>query len=334
MRESVERGRTGSACEQTRHDEPVDRQATVPGGRSSSLYEAFVPPYLNFVRQHRGRRTTHQLENGLGRFFSWLEGLGIADLHQLSAGHVRDYVSSLHHFKRSTIAVHASALRGFLSYLRLQGTLTTDLVHAVEVPRVYQMSQPPQVVDEGTVERLIAAVDRSTALGKRDYAMLLLAARCGLRSSDIRALRFENIHWREQRLVFVQSKTQRPLELPLLADVDEALVEYIRQGRPACAAREVFVRHVAPIRPIARRNHLWTVMGRTVRAAGITLSGPGRGLHLLRHCLATRMLEKGVPFDTISDVLGHMSVDTTRRYAQVDLAGLRSVALSEAEVRG
>ena len=145
MRESVKRGRRGFACEQTRHDETVDRQAAVHGDRSSSLYEAFVPPYLNFVRQHRGRRTTHQLENGLGRFFSWLEGLSIADLHHLSAGHVRDYVSSLQHFKRSTIAVHASALRGFLSYLRLQGALTTDLVYAVEVPRVYQMSRPPQV---------------------------------------------------------------------------------------------------------------------------------------------------------------------------------------------
>jgi integrase len=193
------------------------------------------------------------------------------------------------------------------------------------------MSQPPQVLGEEIVERLLAAVDRSNPMGKRDLAMLLLAARYGLRSSDIRGLRFDHIRWREQRIVLVQSKTQRPLELPLLAEVDHALASYIRDGRPPCPDREIFVRHVAPITRLCRRNNLWPVMVRAQRAAGI--EGPIRGLHLLRHCAATRMLRRGVDFDTISDILGHSSVDATRRYAQVDLAGLKSVALSEAEVR-
>ena len=203
---------------------------------------------------------------------------------------------------------------------------------AVELPRVYSMSQPPQVLDEETVERLLAAVNRSSSLGKRDLAMLLLAARYGLRPSDIRGLRFDHIHWREQRIVLVQSKTQRPLELPLLVEVDHALACYIREGRPSCPAREIFVRHIAPIAPLAKRNNLWPVMRRTLRTAGIEVPGE-RGIRLLRHSLATRLLRRGVNFDTISDILGHGSVDTTRRYAQVDLTGLKSVTLSEAEVR-
>ena len=161
--------------------------------------------------------------------------------------------------------------------------------------------------------------------------MLLLAARYGLRSSDIRGLRFDHIHWREQRIVLVQSKTQRLLELPLLAEVDHALASYIREGRPPCPDREIFVRHVAPITRLARRNNLWPVMGRAQRAAG--LGEQVGGLHLLRHSAATRLLRRGVAFDTISDILGHSSVDATRRYAQVDLAALKSVALSEVEVR-
>ena len=300
---------------------------------SSKLYERYVPGFVRFARRHRGRRTTHQLENALGRFFGWLEGDGVVDLDSLTTQHIRDFISSLEHFRPATIAVHASALRGFLKYLHSSGMLTADLAPAVERPRLYRLSQPPKVLDPETVESLLAAVDRSTALGMRDFAMLLLAARYGLRPSDIRSLCFDNIRWREQRIVLLQRKTQRPLELPLLADVSEALIDYIRRSRPPCDAREIFVRHMAPIGPLALRNNLWPVMDRALRAAGLDLQHPRRGLQLLRHSLATRLLSQGVSLDTISDVLGHESVETTRRYAQVDIVGLQSVALTEAEVR-
>jgi integrase/recombinase XerD len=257
---------------------------------------------------------------------------GLVGLGQLTASLLRDFLSSLAGFRRSTIAVHASALRGFLAYLHLEGVLDRDLAPAIELPPVYSMVQPPQVLKDETVERLLAAVDCSSPLGKRDLAMLLLATRYGLRSADIRGLRFDHVHWREQRIVLVQSKTQRRLELPLLAEVDHALVSYIREGRPSCPAREIFVRHVIPIAPLARRNSLWSVMSRVLAAAGVEIPTGERGFRLLRHCAATRLLRRGVPLATISDILGHASVDTTRRYAQVDLAGLRSVALSDAEV--
>jgi site-specific recombinase XerD len=298
-----------------------------------SLYEEFVPRYLIFVRHHRGRRTTQQLEDCLLRFFAWLKWRCVDDLKGLTAGHIRAFLDCFGHFARATIATNASALRGFLRYLHMQGVLSVELAYAVEVPRLYRRSRPPQVLTEKDVERLLAAVDRSTALGKRDYAMLVLAARCGLRPSDIRQLRFEYIHWREQRIVFVQSKTQRKLELPLLIEVDHALVDYIRTGRPECSAREIFVRHTAPIRPFASRNNLHGVMDRGLHAAGLELPGHRSGLYLLRHSLATRMLGCGVRLDTISDVLGHVSVDTTLSYTQVDMVQLRSVSLSEGEVR-
>lgn len=296
-------------------------------------YEALVPAYLDFVRHHRGRRTTHQLENALGRFFRWMPSAGLTELHHLTPGRLRDFLGSLGHFRPATIAVHASALRGWLGYLRLKGLLKIDLAQAVERPRIYRLSSPPQIFDKTTVEKLLGSVNRSTALGKRDSAMLLLAARYGLRSIDIRKLRLEDIHWREQRIVLIQSKTQQRLELPLLADVDAALTDYLRHGRPSCAAREIFLRHMKPIAPFANGNSHWAVMARALRAAGITPCHPRRGFHLLRHSLATHLLGSGVPLEVISDVLGHSSVDATRRYAQVDLTGLRSVALSEAEVR-
>jgi site-specific recombinase XerD len=297
------------------------------------LHQEVVPGYLAFVREHRGRRTTRQLEDCLARFFAWLGERRINDLEELNAAHIRGFLDCFGHYARATIATNASALRGFLRYLHVQGMLRVELVHAVEVPGPYRRSRPPQVLSDSDVERLLTAVDRSTALGKRDYAMLVLAARCGLRPSDIRQLRFEHVHWRKQRIVFVQSKTQRALELPLLAEVDEALVDYIRAGRPRCPAREIFLRHIAPIQPFAPCNNLCGVMDRALRAAGIEVPGHRSGLYLLRHSLATRMLGCGVRLDTISDVLGHVSADTTVSYTQVDMVQLRSVSLAEDEVR-
>jgi len=295
-----------------------------------ALYDDFVPAFLDFVRYHRGRRTTHQMENGLDKFFRWLARSGVSDLHSLTALHIRDFVPSLERYRPGTIAVHASTLRSFLTYLHFKGILIQDLSHAVERPRLYRWSQPPQVFDSETVEHLLRSMDRTTAVGKRDYAILLLAARYGLRDSDIRKLRFENVVWREDRIALLQSKTQRQLELPLLADVAAALVDYIRQGRPACAVREIFVRHVPPVQ--AFTHNLAFALKRALKSAHVDLLNH-RGLQLLRHSVATQMLLNGVALDTISDVLGHSSVETTRRYTQVDLDGLRGVALPETEVR-
>lgn len=299
---------------------------------ATALYEQHVPAYLAFTRQHRGLRSLRSVEWMLRDFFRWLAGRDIKSIEEVGQRELRDFISSRRHLKRSTVAQQASFLRGFVRYLAMSGVVPAALSTSIESPRLYAMSTPPLVLDGETVERLLAAVDRMTPLGKRDYAVLLLAARYGLRPSDIRGLRLDDIHWREQRITMMQAKSQRPLELPLVADVDKALVDYLRNGRPTCDVREVFVRHRAPIRPFTKRHPLWDVMQRALKAAGIELSAGQRGLYLLRHSAATRMLARGVPFDTISDVLGHASVETTRVYAQVDFRALRSVALSAGEV--
>jgi integrase/recombinase XerD len=298
----------------------------------ADLYDDFVPAFLDFIRHHRGRRTTHQVENGLDKFFRWLARGQVSDLQSLTAKHIRDFMPSLESYRPATIAAHASTLRTFLSYLHFKDILKVDLSGAVDRPRLYRWSEPPHVLDAETVEHLLTSVDRSTPRGKRDFAILLLAARYGLRASDIRCLRFENIRWREDRIVLTQSKTQRQLELPLRAEVACAIIDYLRNGRPACHAREIFVRHIEPVQAFCQRNNLSFVIKRALKAGGVNIS-THRGLQLLRHSIATQMLASGVALDTISDVLGHSSVEVTRRYTQVDMVGLRSVALSESEVR-
>ena len=258
------------------------------------LYDDFVLGFLDFIRHHRGRRTTHQVENGLKKFFEWLSSSQITDLQSITATHIRDFMPSLASYRPATIAGHASTQRSFLTYLHFKGVLKINLSGAVNRPRLYRWSVPPHVLDFETVEHLLRSVDRSTSRGKRDFAILLLAARYGLRASDIRCLRFDNIRWREDRIVLTQSKAQRQLELPLQADIADAIVDYLRHGRLVCAAREIFVRHITPIQAFARQTNLSFVIKRALKVGHVEMP-THRGLQLLRHYL---------PFLTMSSNIG------------------------------
>ena len=189
------------------------------------------------------------------------------------------------------------------------------------------------VLSEEELTRVVTAVDRSSAIGRRDYAVLLLAARYGMRPSDIRQLHLDNVQWRAGVIAIRQAKTGGPLVLPLLPDVREALIAYLRNGRPVTQAREVFIRHRAPFEPFVAANSLSAIMRTALGRVGLDQRPGRRGLYLFRHTLATRLLTAECPIKTIGDVLGHVSTDTTMEYANVDLQALRKVVLSEAEVQ-
>jgi integrase len=163
--------------------------------------------------------------------------------------------------------------------------------------------------------------------------VLLLAIRYGMRPSDIRQLRLDDVQWRRRLIAIRQAKTGRPLTLPLLPEIAEALADYLREGRPATVAREIFIRHRAPFAPFVPTNNLTAIVRPLFRRTGLDQRSGGRGLYVFRHTLASGLLAAGCPIKSIADVLGHQSTDTTMEYATVNLAALRRVALSEAEVR-
>ena len=146
-------------------------------------------------------------------------------------------------------------------------------------------------------------------------------------------VRLDAVDWREGVLSITQAKTGRVLTLPLLPEVADALLAYLRDGRPATTSRHVFVRHKAPFEPFVARNNLATIMRQALQRVGLDQREGRRGLYLLRHTLASRMLASGSPLKRIGDVLGHASTDATMEYASVDLTALRRVAISETEVR-
>lgn len=287
--------------------------------------------YLQFVRTHRGlsQKTERKYKQKLSAFAHYLEGYGVRQLGAITPRHIREFYENAGGPPRRS---YGSTLRAFFSWGVAQGWLSSNLSDAIPRPRQYRYVGLPDVLNQSDVGRLLAAVDRSTPLGRRDYAILLLAARYGLRPSDIRQLTLDDIDWREMRIDLRQVKTGRSLALPLLPEVAHALSAYLRDGRPASTNRTVFLRHCAPFEPFAKENNLNAIMRKALRLAGLYDRSGRRGLYLLRHTLATQLLASGHPLKTIADVLGHASTQTTYGYTKVDVVGLRAVAISEREV--
>lgn len=288
--------------------------------------------YLEFVERHRGLapRTARQYARKLSAFAEYLEQVDVRQLEAITPRHVREFYENARGVRPRRS--YGSSLRAFFRWASTQGAVSVVLADAVPRPRRYRLATLPDVLTDADVERIVAAVDRSTPVGRRDYAVLLLAARYGLRPCDIRQLTLDHIDWRHARIDLRQAKTGRPLVLPLLADVADALSAYLRAGRPRSASRAIFVRHRAPFEPFVAENNLSTIMRAALRRVGLADRPGRRGLYLFRHTLATRLLAAGHPLKTIADILGHASTETTYGYTRVELGGLRTVAITEAEV--
>lgn len=215
-----------------------------------------------------------------------------------------------------------SALRSFFRFLRLRGDITLDLAAAVPTVAAWRHSALPKSLPPEQVRQLLASCDLSQPVGERDYALLLLLARLGLRAGEVLVMRLEDLDWKAGEIL-VRGKGQRLERLPMPRDVGKALVAYLRR-RPSCAAREVFVRARAPYRGLANDAGIDSIVRRALQRAG--LDPPLKGAHLLRHSLATDMLRRGASMGEIGQILRHRRPSTTEIYAKVDLEALRTLA--------
>ncbi|HXZ73117.1 MAG TPA: site-specific integrase, partial [Streptosporangiaceae bacterium] len=204
---------------------------------------------------------------------------------------------------------------------------------AVPAAHSARQARIPSVWDPGEVARIVEAIDRDNPCGKRDYAIILLITRLGLRGVDIRGLEFADFDWRGNRLFVTQAKTGHPVQLPLLKEVGWAVIDYIRHGRPDCDCPQLFVRHTAPIGPFSDQDHLHQILVKHARVAHVRVSEKRRhGMHSLRHTLATRLMENGTPVEQIADILGHQSAESTGVYLKSSLGLLSRCALDPDEL--
>ena len=249
-------------------------------------------------------------------------------LAALDAAVIGTFVAALAGYQAKTVEQKLCAIRSLLRFVSSQGLVDAAVLGAVPKARSARQARIPSVWDPADVTKILAAIDRGSPCGKRDYAMILLVCRLGLRSIDVKRLTFADVDWPGNRLSVVQAKTGRRVQLPLLKDVGWAIIDYARHGRPASDCPEVFLRHTAPIGPFTDQNHLYDILVKHARIAHVGLGEKRRhGMHSLRHTLATRLLEIGTPIEQIADILGHQRVASTGVYLKSSLHLLSACAL-------
>jgi len=219
--------------------------------------------------------------------------------------------------------VIVSALRVFLRWLHERGDTSTNLAGCVPSMPDWRLAIVPKALPSEHVERLLRQYDRVTAVGRRDYAIVLLLARLGLRAGEVVHMDLDDLDWESGELR-VRGKGGREDRLPVPRDVGAAVAGYLRHGRPRCSTRRVFVRAKAPIRGFVDATAIGNIVNRGLKRAG--LEPPRKGAHTLRHALACTMLRRGASLIEIGQILRHRNPDTTALYAKVDIAALRALA--------
>ena len=233
---------------------------------------------------------------------------------------VLEYIPTLSP-KRAQLSV--SALRSFFRFLYQRGELATDLAGAIPAVANWRLSQLPKSLEPGQVEQILQSCNQTHWVGQRDYTVLLLLARLGLRAGEVVHLSLDDIDW-HAGLLNIRGKGGQVDQLPLPVDVGEALATYLRDARPPCATRRVFVRMRAPREGFASSVAIDSIVRRALQRAG--LEPPCKGAHLLRHTLATGMLRNGACMAEISQLLRHRLAQTTEIYAKVDPSALGALA--------
>ena len=260
---------------------------------------------------------------------TYLKEIKASSLQELSPTILSAFVTSRReHWGISMLGSLCAVLRVFLRYLFRERLVPKDLSPCIEGPRQYRLSGIPRSISWAEVERMLATVDRRSVVGKRDYAILLLLVTYGLRGREVAALTLDDIDWERERLRVPERKAGHSSAYPLATIVGDAMVDYLKHGRPQKADRHIFYRVLAPWDPM-------TAQGVSCRAsyylhkAGIAVPRPGS--HTLRHTCVQRLIDAHFSLKTIGDYVGHGSPEATAIYAKVSIESLREVALGNGE---
>jgi len=291
-----------------------------------SASEHWVEAYDQYLEEVAGLAagTRHYRRRYARDFLMTVRGSLRHGAVNLSSATVERYVERRAcRLKPASVRVLASSLRSFLGFLAGRGRVDARLAAAVPHPAPWPVNPPPQVLSRGERRAFLACFDRRTAVGRRDYAMAMLMAQLGLRCHEVAALTVEDLDGQHGALRLRQTKQRRERVVPWTRGVARAISAYLRHGRPSTSTSALFVRHRAPRGSPLCVHHVRGAMRRAFARAGIK-SGK---IHLLRHTLATRLHSAGVDLKRIADLLGHQSLDTTLRYARVNLQQLRQATL-------
>ncbi len=301
-------------------------------GKQSEIAQPFQADFQAFVdyRKNAGisSRTIEPYKIYLGRFSHYLMDHAVTHVSEILVSHIHGFIQSTSATRRTaTVYCTASLLRVLFRYLYEQQMITQNLAYFVPSMKCSKKSKIPSAYSQGEIQNMLSCIDRGNPKGKRDYAMLFIAVRLGMRASDICGLTFDNFKWERNTIELKQEKTDEPIVLPLLNDVGKAVIDYIKYGRPTVEDHEVFLRLSAPIGRMAAPT-LHSIVTQYMNKAGISIpEGKKHGPHALRHSLASALLHNNTPMPVISEILGHTDSDSTSVYLKIDTLHLRDYAL-------
>lgn len=285
--------------------------------------------YDTYLRDVRGLQPTTrgEYQRGARRLLRWFTARGNGrPISTLSGQDVLAYVTAcIGESPDQYLGKHVCGhVRSVLRYLGTAGVLASGLERTVPRVQRWRLSTIPRHLPWDQVQNTIAAVDMTRPAGLRDKAILLLMATLGLRAGEVITLALKDIDWRAGAIRLRRTKSRKERVLPIPPDLGAALADYVLHGRPTLDRPEVFLRDRAPIGPLRVAGSVGAILAQHLGAAGLPES---RATHVLRHSLATRMVNVGVPIKTIADVLGHACIDTTALYTKVDVTRLHTAAL-------
>lgn len=291
------------------------------------IVERIEQDFEHYLSQERGLAwvTVIRHRTPLRKFLQEYCSKGAASFQTLTGADITRFIEC-HAYDQSPRSAQSMCwtLRAFARYLLYRGYTTIDLAGAVPSVRTWRFTALPEVLSPKQVQKVLASCDRRSSIGKRDYAVLILLARLGLRANEIATLTLGDIHWHSSCLM-VQGKGRRRASLPLLTEVGSALADYLEYGRPHTDSRRVFVRSLAPHTEFASSAAISMIAVSALTRARLDVRR--KGTHIFRHSLATELLRAGASLTEIGQVLRHQSQDTTRIYAKVDIDALSTLGL-------
>lgn len=297
----------------------IRKEYTFEGAIGDSILQ-FI---MNLNSQNRTKSTITSYRLYLSRFYNYLIHNGVESPKDLDAKVILAFINTQGFYNPPTIHRTLACVKGFLKYLYNQHEVDIDWAFLIPKSTYKSEAKLPSTYTSDEIDRLIKAIDRGNPKGKRDFAMILLAAKLGLRAADICNLLFENILWDENTITLNQQKNQKQIELPLLSDVGNAIIDYLKYGRVKSDLPFIFLHASSPYQKL-NSSTLHTIVTQYLTKAGISFINERKhGPHALRHSLAGQLLKKRTPLPVISEVLGHSKTSSTEYYLRIDLSTLK-----------
>lgn len=280
------------------------------------------------ILKNMSRSTLHEHQRNLSDLLKYCKSVRVNTIEKIDLLLLLNYIKQYDCRKKTNMELMLRSLRSFTEYLYKEKY--TNVNYSKKIPKHKRINQPklPSVYTIEEIKTLLDSIDRSTAMGKRNYAIILIATRLGLRASDIANLKLDNLNWHINTITLNQIKTEKHLVLPLFADLGNAIIDYLKYGRPESKERHLFLQGRPPYGRFSSSNVVTHIVQRAFIKSGLRSEFRKFGSHSLRHSLAFKMLEQNTALNIISEVLGHENSESTTYYLRIDLKSMRKCTIN------